>query len=316
MLIQVLLNHVSFEWLTRMFEPLGRTGLSLERLRSFLEVVKGGGMAHADGNRSPSQLSRQVRELEDAFGCALIERRGRGIVVTAAGHQLAQIVRESFKGLEDFALEQKSAALPFTLGAGDSLLHWLVVPRIGHAIPRHLRATATLVSLSSGDVVERLLDAQLDVGIVRGSVVRTPLRKRSLGVLRYALYAPKRLLGELSRDPAELLATLPLAVQRSEPALNAGLLALAKKHGGPQIALECETFPQACRALLGGSCAALLPTIARVDLPPEKFAEVTLPGLTRLDTTLHLAWHPRAERTRLRRLLDALEAGLKVAIPR
>ena len=297
-----------------MFESLSRTGISIDRFRSFLEVVDAGGMAHAGAENPsrPSQLSRQIRELEEAFGCALTERRGRGIVVTAAGNRLAQILRESLKGLEDFALETRDAPLPFTLGAGDSLLHWLVVPRIGHAIAHVHRATATIVSLSSADVVERLLDARLDVGLVRGNEARTPLVKRPLGVLRYALYAPKALLAKLSQDPGELLATLPLAVQRSEPELNARLIALAKKHRGPRIELECETFPQACRAVQSGSCAALLPTIARADLPQKDFPEVELPGLGRLDATIHLAWHPRADRTRVQEVVAALATGLKV----
>ena len=63
-----------------MFEDLfSLSGLSLERLKSFADIVSAGGMsaAAADDSNRQSQFSRQLKELERYFGVELI-KRGRG----------------------------------------------------------------------------------------------------------------------------------------------------------------------------------------------------------------------------------------------
>jgi len=76
-----------------MFEALFSTrGLSLDRLRSFLEMAEAGGIARAapgDPVRQ-SQISRQIRELEEFFGTELTQRRGKGLVLTPAARRLAK----------------------------------------------------------------------------------------------------------------------------------------------------------------------------------------------------------------------------------
>jgi DNA-binding transcriptional LysR family regulator len=92
------------------------------------------------------------------------------------------------------------------------------------------------------------------------------------------------------------MSQVPLALQSSEPELNAGLLGLAGKHAKVASALDCETFPQACRALRSGRYAALLPTIVDVELSSREVVELRHPKLARLSMKLHLAWHPRTTR--------------------
>src|SRR3990167_3239045 len=117
------------------------TGLSIHRLLSFLQGAAPGAFP-PPAPRNPirqSQLSRQVGELEAHFGTPLLERRGRGIVVTPAGERLAAVVRELQRGLDEVKTERADAPLPFTFGAGDSLLQWWVVPRIAgvnKSVPR------------------------------------------------------------------------------------------------------------------------------------------------------------------------------------
>jgi hypothetical protein len=87
---RICLNGSDGKWhdYSVMYETLfARAGISLDRLRSFREVIHAGGIAAAskgDPNRQ-SQLSRQVRELETFFGVELLVR-GRGPMrPTAAG---------------------------------------------------------------------------------------------------------------------------------------------------------------------------------------------------------------------------------------
>ena len=60
------------------------SGLSLDRLRTFLRVAVAGNLAKAakgDATQQ-SQFSRQIKELEAFFGVALTRRVGRRIEIT------------------------------------------------------------------------------------------------------------------------------------------------------------------------------------------------------------------------------------------
>ena len=78
-----------------MFEDLfAMSGLSLERLKSFADIVAAGGISAAAGDDSnrQSQFSRQLKELERYFGVELI-KRGRGpMKLTPAGEQLHRVI--------------------------------------------------------------------------------------------------------------------------------------------------------------------------------------------------------------------------------
>lgn len=155
-------------------------------------------------------------------------------------------------------------------------------------------------------------DARIDFAIVPSADVVDGLASRPLGALEYALYVPKGLLPDGPEQVEKALKWLPLAMQKSE--LNERLLALAKRHGGPNVRFDCETFPQACRAVQSGLCAALLPTLAEIDLPARDFHAVPMTGLGRTRTPMHLVWHPRTATTRPRagELARALEKGLQL----
>ncbi|MDP4849131.1 MAG: LysR family transcriptional regulator, partial [Verrucomicrobiales bacterium] len=104
-----------------MFESLfSHRGLSLDRLRSFLEMAEAGGIAKAapgDVVRQ-SQISRQIRELEEFFATELTQRRGKSLVLTAAGRRLADLVRGQLQGLEDFRREQEGLPKVYVIGSG------------------------------------------------------------------------------------------------------------------------------------------------------------------------------------------------------
>ena len=75
-----------------------------------------------------SLISRQLRELEEFFGAELTVRRGKTLVLSPAGRRLAVLIREQFRDLSDFQKEQRGDSRSFRIGAGASLLEWLVVP--------------------------------------------------------------------------------------------------------------------------------------------------------------------------------------------
>ena len=278
-----------------------KSGLSIDRLRSFLEVANAGAIARAAPKHPvrQSQLSRQISELEEFFGQALVERRGRGIALTAAGERLAIAVREMLQGFEDVAASGGSISLSATLGAGDSLVQGLIIP---HGLPALEQAatralTLTLITVHGRAAAAGLLDSSLDLAVMRASDVPRLLRTRPLGLLDYALFVPRKLVGSSKSIPPikKVLATVPFVAQYGDPEIASALVPILEEAGVP-AALHVATFPQAQRAVATKRFAALLPTLARLELPPAEYVELPL-ALT-FTRKVVLAWHPRLERQR------------------
>lgn len=274
-----------------------RKGLSLERLSTFLAVADAGSFAAAaPGNPVlQSQMSRQVRELEDAVG-GLVERSRRGITLTPAGHHLARVVRELAQGLDD--LERvKSGTLRVRFGAGDSVIQWLVIPRL----PRLSRALESieleLTALGSEDVEAELLAGNLDFGILRmkeatsGELTSAPLGQSTFEVFR-----------------ARGKGALPLAVATGEPAV------LAAQESLGDVALRFDTFPRVAQAVRTGLYRGVLPAYARSVLPASEFKTERSATLDEQSSRLSLVWRKRTLTLRpgLARLRDALKTTLKL----
>lgn len=72
-----------------------RTAVDLDLLHSFVSVVDAGGFTRAGErvHRTQSTVSQQIRKLEDALGCALFIREGRGVRLTEDGERLLGYAR-------------------------------------------------------------------------------------------------------------------------------------------------------------------------------------------------------------------------------
>src|SRR6266446_4547184 len=111
---------------------LQETGLSLDRLQSFCLVAEARGVTKAaKGDPAKQSLfSRQIKELEEFFGAELMRRKGRGVVLTSAGERLHAVAREQFAALSDFKAECRGQPLEIVIGAGESIIQWLLLPRL------------------------------------------------------------------------------------------------------------------------------------------------------------------------------------------
>ena len=107
-------------------------GLSLERMHSLIAVAEAGGIARA-APRDPSrqsQLSRQLGELEAALGIQLTERRGRVVVLTDAGRELASAARDLGERLDELTRPRDDVGPRLVVGAGDSVIAWWLTPAL------------------------------------------------------------------------------------------------------------------------------------------------------------------------------------------
>jgi DNA-binding transcriptional LysR family regulator len=85
--------------------------ISLHQLRTFLEVAAAGSVREASERLIVSQpaVSSALSGLQRELGVALLERRGRGIEVTAAGRQVERDARRLFALLDDLERSARAA---------------------------------------------------------------------------------------------------------------------------------------------------------------------------------------------------------------
>lgn len=276
---------------------LARSGLSLDRLASFVAVADAGGLgaaARGDAVRQ-SQLSRQLKELESFFGAALVERRRGAFRLTAAGRTLLEIARGALTRLEDFERHCVGALTEVHIGAGESVLVWLLTPRLGPLLEAEPPVAFTLHNLQSEEIVTRLRDGRLDFGILRQADVGAGLESLALGRVSYALFVPESALARGPREPVRrLLKRLPLAVLEGGGAVQDTLAAWTARHGvAMNIRLRCTSLVQAAAAVARLGLASVLPTWAAAAFAPGQVTQVRLSFLNPLQVPLRLAWTKR-----------------------
>ena len=156
------------------YEALFREkGLSLDRLRSLVEVDEAGSITAAapeDDNRQ-SLLSRQITALERFFHTELKRRSGRTIKLTPAGKELARIARQQLQALEQFCRTADRQPREVIIGAGDSLLQWVVLPRLRPVRDVLRGSMVELRDLQNLAICLQLQDHVIDFGLLRSDLV-------------------------------------------------------------------------------------------------------------------------------------------------
>lgn len=278
-----------------------RSGLSFDRLRVLLEVRDAGSIAKAAGGNAvrQSQYSRQLKELEACFGVELTVRQGRRLKLTPAGEELAALTREQFTALGDFAARSSGAASLYALGAGESLIHWLLLAKLS-SLPTTLPdVSLRLVNLRGREITERLQGRVLDFGVLNDDRIPTGFDRKSLGRVRYQLAIPAGLITKAGKVAS--VTELPLALMTPDSSFGRACLE-ALGHGGRplQVRLQCDSFPAIARAVQSGAYAGILPDLAAGDPALNGVTFRELKALQGLAAPLSLVWLPRRQAIRPR----------------
>jgi DNA-binding transcriptional LysR family regulator len=308
-----------------MFEKLfAERGLSLDRLRALVEMHDAGSIAQAAPGDliRQSQYSRQLREISEFFGCEVARRQGKLLKLSAQGVRLAELARAQLRALEDFRAECHEESIDYTIAAGDSLIHWFVIPKLGALVSEFGDgARFATVNLRTNEIVQQLSDGRVDFGVIRKDALVAGLKSAALGALAYAGVVPSALLGGAARAARQnirladvLGGALPLAAQMTDGQFTQRLRGIAAKLRVEMTpALVCQSFPQTLAAVRSGGFAAVLPAIALRDMERGSFVEADAPELAKLKRDLVLAWNPRTEQVRpnARKIADRLRVALR-----
>ncbi|HEY5910025.1 MAG TPA: LysR family transcriptional regulator [Verrucomicrobiae bacterium] len=272
---------------TRLF---AESGLSLERLRSLVEVGAYGSIVKAaDGDPARQSLySRQLKELESFFRATLVERHGKGVRLTSSGRELARISRFFLMGLSNFQRGCLAEGQSYRLGADATFNHCFLLPLLSESqMQPGIRFRHETVN--DAEVERRLHDLTLDFGIVRQRALSRPLQMKGLGNWQLCLWAPRALCKNAALATRAFRANrLPLVwpVNELDPA-GLGL----SEHFEP--ALACDDFVQARRAMVSANLSGYLPAFLSPEDVPRKFFKVPIPELQNVHFGYSLAWNPR-----------------------
>jgi len=294
-------NHDDFPV---MYENLfAQAGLSLERLKTFREIVAAGGITAAAGEDSnrQSQFSRQLKELERYFGVELL-RRGRGPAeLTDPGQRLYEIVGHTLRALEEFRGTCAGQPVELVVGAGESLIQWLLLPRLPGLAKAHPRLAVTFQNLKTDEILHQLQDGGVDFGVVSRCNPSRQLVSAPLGKLDFCLFVPAGLLPANPRVKlkSDLLGHLPLAMLEGSAGVRQALEQEAQRAGIKlNVRLRFSSYPQLAQAVQSLGVAAIMPKLAAASFKEAEVRAVPLPFLAALSRQVSLVWNRKTAEVR------------------
>lgn len=275
----------------------GLKNLSLDRLRNFAAVVRKGGIAEVTGDDRSRQalISRQIGELASHFEVELTRRSGRGLAFTPAGEQLARLVTEFDRGLDDLRGAVKAAPVTYAIAGSNSVLHWLLLPKLQKLSTALPSVRWTLRHEGGADIGAKVAMGEVDLGLCVGTPEPATLKRRLLGFVEYAVFVPARF-GKVA-DAATALRSCPLALPVGGTLRTALDGWAAKQDVAFNVRLEVDSYLQAALTVAHGTHAAVLPSLARSSLPGDVVV-VLLPPTVAQRRKLWLVWTDRLLRTR------------------
>lgn len=271
-------------------------GLSVERLRAFCAVIEAGsliGAAEGDPTRQ-SQISRQLKELEDGLEVRLFDRVNRRLIPTAIGRELALMTKSFFAGVTELQRLDRQDGEVVRIAAGESSLSGFVFPRFDRMRAALPQCRFSFAQRSTTDSVQMLKDGQADVAIVRDSADLDGLETSRIGPARFRLVVPRRLLPSRQREGLACINGLPIALLSGGGEFTQMLTALLKDAGVEiRHIAESDTFGGLRELVLTGAAAAVLPEWTAKTLPTEQISIVSNAALDPLNRSLVAATHPR-----------------------
>ncbi len=154
--------------------------MDLWQLKVFTRVIEKKNFSKAGESVYISQptVSSHIKELEDYFGCRLIDRMGREAVPTKAGKllysyskRLLKLMSETESAMSDFMGNIRGE---LTIG-GSTIPSGYIIPKlIGPFAQKYPEVTISLISGDTSQVIEFILTGDTEVGIV-GAEIENPL---------------------------------------------------------------------------------------------------------------------------------------------
>lgn len=295
------------------FEPDRR--LTMTQLRAFLGLFRAGSFSAAGVELGLSQAAvhRAVRELEDALGRKLVERRGRGVHINFSGRRFARscrlAVNELQAALSELGLDPHNPTI--AIGTTPLARAFLVPEAMSLMVAERFPAGFRVLEGSWGELVESLRDGLIDLIVGELPPDDTP----DLATTPFYAEAPVIVAGRqhalVGREhPSnETLASYPWIIAPESSPLRTEWERLFPTRR-PEVPVECGSIMIIGRLLTSSDMLTLaMPDQVALQIRSGLLARIGDPlsgNMLTIGVTMRQSWRPtRAQRRFLDGLRDA-----------
>jgi DNA-binding transcriptional LysR family regulator len=301
--------------LTRVFQHPERL-MTMTQLRAFLALAEAGSFTGAASNTGLSQTAvhRAVSDLEQVIGGKLVERRGRGVWLNAAGRKLARGIRLALSELTAAIVElgRETEGELIAFGALPLARPFLVPTAMGKLSQEQPLAQFEVLEGSWRELVEPLRDGRVDliVGAVRPFEI-TDLHQMPLYEDRLVIACGSgHPLAGPDLPSLDVLASYPWIVPAANTPLRLIWDRMFEGRAQPKTPIECGSVMIIGRLLTEGDFLTLLSPdqvalqirlglLARVGPPLEDSTRM-------IGITTRRSWRPTAMQRRFITLLGEI----------
>lgn len=229
---------------------------------------------------SPSAVSQQIKKLEKQTGFAVLERRGRGVLLTERGLTLAAYGRRILSELEE--LESTLLSDParptghLKLVSFSTACRGLVGPLLGTIASSGSDLDLSVVAEDPREAVARVANGEADLGIVHNwnSVPLVIPEHMTLewlceDIADLLVHRSHPLAGRGKVEPADLVDERWISTPNGAICNEALLRIFADLGRVPDIRVYDPDFATHISLVEQGAVVALVPRLGRPALPPE-----------------------------------------------
>lgn len=150
------------------------------KLETFLTVARERSFSKASAKLGISQpaVTQQIKFIEKYLGCKVIERKKNGIKLTNEGEELYKVAARLEKEIhssEQDILKIINKELTFRLGASFTIGTYIIPGQCLNTIGEAIHNSVNLDIDLSDNIVEKLIDRKLDVGLIESPVMHQEL---------------------------------------------------------------------------------------------------------------------------------------------
>lgn len=223
--------------------------------------------AEACGVSQPA-LSSQVQAVEERLGLVLFERGRGGVTIPAQAEPVIELARRVISATDDVVVaaagQQDELSGAVRIGVIPTMAPYLLPVVVAELRRRHPRVAPRLVEERTDDLVARIRNGELDIGLLAGPVPADDLESASLAVDAFQLAMPDDhvLVGD-GALPAGMLNGLPLLLLEDGHCLRDQALDVCAAVGvSPSSSIQATSMTTLCQMVAAGVGVTLIPQSA------------------------------------------------------
>ena len=274
--------------------------LQIDWLKSFVAIIDTGSLSHAaaEVHRSQSAVSMQLKKLETALGCLLIERNPRRLQLTTEGQTFLGYARRmlDLQSEAQGALHGETLTGRLRIGVPDDYAAKYLTPVLRRYVPRHSGVEIELYCEQSTSLIPRVTRGDLDLALI----TRDNTRRGTLLFHEPMVWIGSSAFDVWRRDP------LPIAVyEDTSLARRSALQSLALQGRRYKVVYNSSSLAGQIAAVESGIAVAVL---TQCSAPPHLQILSSEHGLGPLEPMQVAVYRSRASRDS--KAVDSFQAQL------